>query len=210
MIHLSFKKKKITIIFIIFAPIKNINNYFMKKILFATLALCLGHIGFAQRGIYHEDQLSFGSNFLKNEYAMRQINLDLGIGYRFSEKFRLGFIVEFGHIAFHDERNEKARSFSTGFGLNGNFRFYTSEKIALHSQTHLLIGGPDKDALADWGFFRAGTEVQTYFLSLASERTKPYISLGVNAIYGNYEKDRVEIERTCFMPHIGIGIVTLF
>jgi hypothetical protein len=182
----------------------------MKKILFTTLALCLGHIGFAQRGIYHEDQLSFGSNFLKNEWAMRQINLDLGIGYHFSEKFRLGFIVEFGHIAFHDERNEKARSFSTGFGLNGNFRFYTNEKIALHSQTHLLIGGPDKDALADWGFFRAGTEVQTYFLSLASERTKPYISLGVNAIYGNYEKDRVEIERTSFMPHIGIGIVTLF
>ncbi|MFC2611020.1 MAG: hypothetical protein ACFNYA_05915 [Capnocytophaga granulosa] len=48
----------------------------MKKILFTTLALCLGHIGFAQRGIYHEDQLSFGSNFLKNEWAMRQINLD--------------------------------------------------------------------------------------------------------------------------------------
>ena len=105
---------------------------------------------------------------------------------------------------------EKARSFSTGFGLNGNFRFYTSEKIALHSQTHLLIGGPDKDTLADWSFLRAGTEVQTYFLSLASERTKPYISLGVNAIYGLYEKNSIEIERSFFMPHIGIGIVTLF
>ena len=182
----------------------------MKKILLATLALCLGHIGFAQRGIFQEDQLSFGSNFLKNEYTMQQINLDLGIGYRFSEKFRLGFIVEFGHIAFHDERNEKTRSFTTGFGLNGNFRFYTNEKIALHSQTHLLIGGPNKDALADWGFFRVGTEVQTYFLSLASERTNPYISLGVNAVYGLYEKNSIEIERSFLMPHIGIGIVTLF
>lgn len=207
---MGFLKEKNNNYFSYLCPHQKHKQLFMKKILFATLALCLGHIGFAQRGIYHEDQLSFGSNFLKNEWAMRQINLDLGIGYRFSEKFRLGFIVEFGHIAFHDERNEKAHSFSTGFGLNGNFRFYTNEKIALHSQTHLLIGGPDKDALADWGFFRAGTEVQTYFLSLASERTKPYISLGVNAIYGNYEKDRVEIERTSFMPHIGIGIVTLF
>ena len=164
----------------------------MKKILLATLALCLSHIGFAQRGIYQEDQLSFGSNFLRNEFAMQQINLDLGIGYRFSEKFRLGFIVEFGHIAFHDERNEKTRSFTTGFGLNGN------------------IGGPNKDALADWGFFRVGTEVQTYFLSLASERTNPYISLGVNAVSGNYEKNNIEMERTSFMPHIGIGIVTKF
>ena len=118
--------------------------------------------------------------------------------------------MEFGHIAFHDERNEKTRSFTTGFGLNGNFRFYTNEKIALHSQTHLLIGGPNKDALADWGFFRVGTEVQTYFLSLASERTNPYISLGVNAVSGNYEKNNIEMEHTSFMPHIGIGIVTKF
>ena len=60
----------------------------MKKLFILISILLLSHKGFSQRGLYQEDNLFFGSNILKNELAMSQINLDLGIGYNFSEKFR--------------------------------------------------------------------------------------------------------------------------
>ena len=61
----------------------------MKKFFLAVFILFLAPVALAQRGIYHEDRLSFGSNFLKDETAIGQVHLDLGIGYRFSEKIPL-------------------------------------------------------------------------------------------------------------------------
>ena len=182
----------------------------MKKFFLAVFMLFLAPVALAQRGLYHEDRLSFGSNFLKDETAIGQVHLDLGIGYRFSEKFRLGFLLGYGYMAFRDEAKQKAQSLSMGMGLSGNFRCFANEAIALHSDTRIYVGSPSREALADWGFFSVGTELQTYFLSIANERTKPYISLGISAIYGGYEKNNFTIERTYFMPHIGLGIVTQF
>lgn len=182
----------------------------MRRLFFFIFVLLLSHKGFSQRGLYQEDNLFFGSNILKNEFAMSQINLDLGIGYNFSEKFKLGLFLPIGYSFFKDENNNKARSFSSGIGISGNFRFYSNEIIILRSDTRFAFGSPNKESLSDWGFTRIGTEIQTYFSSLASERTKPYIAIGANAIYGLYEKNNIVKERFYFMPHISAGIVTNF
>ena len=105
----------------------------MKKVFLGVFILLFTPIALAQKGIYHNDNFSFGSNFLSNEKAMSQTNLDIGIGYSFSDKFRLGLIIELGYTSFRDELNYKARSLTSGMGLSGNFRFYTSEKISLRS-----------------------------------------------------------------------------
>ena len=74
----------------------------MKNILVGIFTLLFAHIGLAQKGIYQDTHFSFGSNLLSNEMAMSQIHLDLGLSYSFSEKFRLGFILEYGHTSFRD------------------------------------------------------------------------------------------------------------
>ena len=182
----------------------------MKKVFLGVFILLFTPIALAQKGIYHNDNFSFGSNFLSNEKAMSQTNLDIGIGYSFSDKFRLGLIIELGYTSFRDELNYKARSLTSGIGLSGNFRFYTSEKISLRSETHFVIGSPTYERYSDCFFMRFGTEVQLYFSSLSTPRAQPYIALGGKTIGALYEKNNVEIERTYVQPYLSIGIITQF
>jgi len=182
----------------------------MKKILIGIFTLLFAHIGLAQKGIYQDTHFSFGSNFLSNEKAMTQIHLDLGIGYSFSEKFRLGFILEYGYTSFRDEQNQKARSMSSGMGLSGNFRFYSNEAISLRSETHFVLSSPNRESLSSWFFMRLGTEIQVCFLSLSRSNIQPYIALGSQVMGGFYEKNNIVIERTHLVPYLSLGFIKQF
>ncbi|WP_448826518.1 hypothetical protein [Capnocytophaga bilenii] len=181
----------------------------MKKVLLAVFALLFTHLALAQKGIYHNDNLSFGSNFVSGEKAMSQINLDIGMGYSFSEKFRLGLILELGFSFFRDELNYQANQLTSGIGLSGSFRFYTNEKISLRSETHFVMGSPTRERYSDWFFMRCGTEVQL-FSSLSILDTHPYIALGTKVIGAVYEKNNITIERTYLQPYLSIGIIRNF
>lgn len=181
----------------------------MKKVFLAVFALLFTHLALAQKGIYHHDNLSFGSNFVSGEKAMSQINLDIGIGYSFSEKFRLGLILELGFSSFRDELLNKAQTITSGIGISGNFRFYTNEKISLRSETHFVISSPSRERYSDWFFMRCGTEVQL-FPSLSIPHTHPYIALGTKVIGALYEKNNITIERTYLQPYLSIGIIWKF
>ena len=181
----------------------------MKKLFILISILLLSHKGFSQRGGFSETSLFLGSNFLKTDSKMSQANIDISIGYAFSEKLRFGLMLPVGFISFKDG-GQNNNSFYTALGISGNFQFFNDEIIALHSDTRLVIGAPSGEELTGWAFTRIGTEIQTYFSSLASERTKPYIAIGANAIYGLYEKNNIVKERFYFMPHISAGIVTNF
>ena len=182
----------------------------MKRISILVIFILLSYTkGFSQRGGFSETSLFLGSNFLKTDSKMSQANIDISIGYAFSEKLRFGLMLPVGFISFKDG-GQNNNSFYTALGISGNFQFFNDEIIVLHSDTRLVIGAPSREELSGWGFTRIGTEFQLYFLTLATQKSKPYIAVGANAIYGLYEKNNIEKSRTYFMPHISAGIVTNF
>lgn len=171
---------------------------------------------FACRGQEKDEKAKFsfvqefdaGGNFRFNEGRMWSFGMQPAVGYEISERLRIGIPIAYYFMLFSHRKNEKMRDLTNGMGICVNFRVDKNQNVELRANIDLTYDNSNRYR-QDWFFFKKSASLQVFPLKLASQKIKPFVSLGVKH-YRAWMEDKIENKHsteTFLSQYLSFGLV---